>query len=79
MMTITFNMKGLVFDEGDKGIAMMDDLFQKNNAHHDIYVFASQEAERSIVGSLMNSSKDILIAQLKSYFGISEESETVAE
>ena len=42
-------------------------------------MFASQEAERSIVGSLINQSKDNLIAQLKTYFGINKESLTVAE
>lgn len=39
----------------------LDDLFQKDNAYHDIYVLSTQEAERSIVGSLLNEKKDRLL------------------
>lgn len=32
----------------------MDDLFQNAESKHDIIVFSTQEAEKSIVGSLFN-------------------------
>ena len=62
-MAITYNMKGECFNvdgkikkqKGDKeGMELMDDLFQKDNVHHDMYVFGTQEAERSITMSLFN-------------------------
>lgn len=78
MMCITYNMKGRVFNRSQKGINQMDDLFQKDNAYHDIYVFATQEAERSIFGNLINEEKEVLMSQLRTYFNI-ESRLTVSE
>lgn len=36
----------------------IDKLFQKDNVSHDICVLASQEAERPIINSLINDSKE---------------------
>ena len=61
MMCITYNMKGRVFNKSQKGLNQMDDLFQKDNVYHDIYVFATHEAERSIIGNLINEEKEELM------------------
>ena len=45
-----------------KPMDQLDDLFQKDNIYHDIYVFATQEAEKSIVGSLLDESKERLMS-----------------
>ena len=37
-----------------------------------MYVFSSQEAERPIINSLFNYSKEQLNGMLRSYFGINE-------
>ena len=39
------------------GQAQVDDLFRRNDCWHDIYVLATQEAERSINSSFMDDSK----------------------
>ena len=79
MMCVTYNMKGLLFGTTHKPMRQLDDLFQRDNVYHDIYAFATQEAERSIVGSLMNENKDKLIAQLREYFQMTDQRTTLAE
>ena len=40
------------------GQAQLDDLFRRHDCWHDIYVFCTQEAERSVGKSLLNDSKE---------------------
>jgi hypothetical protein len=54
-------------------------MLQKDNVYHDIYIFSSQEAERPIINSLFNYSKEQLNNMLKKYFGINESSQSLAE
>ena len=68
MLCVTYNMKGKLFDTNKKAMKQLDDLFQKDNVYHDVYCLATQEAERSIVGSLINDQKERLVAQLCEYF-----------
>ena len=79
-MCVTYNMKGSLFGKGqNKPMKQLDDLFQKDNIYHDIYLLATQEAERSILGSLMNENKDKLIAQLRQYFEMTDQRTTLAQ
>ena len=51
MLAVTYNLGGKVFDveaDSEKALAQMDDLFRKDDVWHDIYVFGTQEAERTI-------------------------------
>jgi hypothetical protein len=43
----------------------MEDLFSNSQYKHDIIVFSTQEAERSIIGSLFNEKKKNLISCIK--------------
>ena len=63
-MAITWNMGGFSPELG-----CIDKVFQKDNVGHDMYVFGSQEAVRSITSSMMLPSKEKLNAQLMGYFG----------
>ena len=74
-MAVTFNMAGGL-PSSQKEI---DILLQKDNVYHDIYIFSSQEAERPIINSLFNYSKEQLNNMLKTYFGIPETSQSLAE
>ena len=68
-MALTFNMAGgLPTNEQE-----IDQLLQKDNVYHDVYIFSSQEAERPIINSLFNYSKKELNNMLKKYLGINED------
>lgn len=77
VLAVTYNLGGKCFDiEGDannEGLAQLDDLFRKDEAWHDIYVLATQEAERSIYESMFDESKKKLTAAVKAYFNIPED------
>ena len=74
ILCVTYNMAGKLFrtrdSKKDRGLQQLDDLFQKDNAPHDVYVFGTQEAERGIAGSLFNEDKAQLLHGLKTYFRI---------
>ena len=54
IMALTFNMAGgLPTNEME-----IDQILQKDNVYHDMYIFSSQEAERPIINSLFNYSKE---------------------
>lgn len=56
IMTVTWNLAGGYPHEDD-----IDLLFQKDNVHHDMYVFASQEAERPIAHAMVLPKKEKII------------------
>lgn len=63
-MCVTFNMKGMLFGKKSNAMEELDDLFQKDDVYHDIYAFATQEAEKSIIDSLLDDKKDRLLTQI---------------
>lgn len=63
----------------DNGLAQLDDLFRRFDVWHDIYVLATQEAERDIMSSLFNDSKDQLERSVKKYFGIANSAATLSQ
>ena len=40
-MCVSYNMAGKVFGEKYKGMQQLDDLFQKDKVHNDIFMFAT--------------------------------------
>ena len=68
-MAITWNMKGLVPERKE-----LDGILQKDVVHHDMYVFASQEACRSIAKSMVIPGKEKLNNLLLEYFAINNKS-----
>lgn len=52
IMAITWNMAGLCPDT-----ETLNEIFKKDDVLHDLYVFGSQEAVRSITKSMVNPSK----------------------
>lgn len=82
MLAVTYNLGGKVFDveaDREKALAQMDDLFRKDDVWHDIYVFGTQEAERTIAESMFDESKRRLTAAVKAYFDIPDDEETLWE
>ena len=66
-MVVTFNLKGTCFENMHEFDAL-ESWLQEKNAPHDMYVIATQEAERPVARSLFNSSKERLNALLREYF-----------
>jgi len=67
VMVVTFNLKGTCFENINE-FEVLENLLQEKNAPHDMYVIATQEAERPIAQSLFNSNKERLNALLREYF-----------
>ena len=63
VMAITWNMQGQM-----PTYENLDELFQKDNVHHDMYAFGSQEAIRPIAQSMFMPSKERLNQMVLEYF-----------
>ena len=63
IMTLTWNMAG-----GQVNYENLNKLFRKDEVHHDLYVFASQEAMQSIAMSVMTPDKSQLNNLVLDYF-----------
>ena len=76
IMVVTFNMAETCFEEQKDdprtSLQMVNDLFQYDKVQHDIYVIGTQEAERSILLSVFNPSKDKLNGLVREYFNTPE-------
>ena len=72
-MAVTYNMQGKIFDESNAH-QLLEDIFQLNNAPHDIYVIGTQEAEHGICYSVLwNNRKDKLNQLIRSYFNADQD------
>lgn len=68
IFALTFNMAG----KCPSDFNVYEQLFQRNNIDHDIYVVSTQEAERPIPSSILNPSKEKLYGIIRNYFGDKE-------
>ena len=63
IMVATWNMQGQMPDR-----SMLDQLFQKDNVEHDMYILGSQESVRPIAQSMILPSMEKLNAVIMDYF-----------
>ena len=63
IMAVTWNLQA-----GCPGKDTLDEVFQKDNINHDMYVFASQEAVRPIAQSMVMPNKEKLNQEFVDYF-----------
>ena len=63
VMAVTWNLEGQMPTEES-----LDDLFQKDNVQHDMYILGTQEAIRSIAHSMFMPNKEPLNNMVLDYF-----------
>jgi hypothetical protein len=68
ILAVTWNM-----GSGYPSASDLHKIFQKDDVHHDLYVFGSQEAERSIAKSMVVSNKDKTNSSFEEYFQVNQD------